>query len=109
MMDAIRKTLLAGVGAALITKEKAEAVLGDLVKQGKINTADARIMADKIMEQGRREFDELGAKVKELIHHSDSRLQERINGLEDRIRELEAKMAERPAAPRPRRRASASS
>ena len=37
-MDAIRKTFLAGVGAAVITKEKAEAVLGELVKQGKINT-----------------------------------------------------------------------
>ena len=96
MIDAIRKTFLAGVGAAVITKEKAEAVLGDLVKQGKINTADARIMAEKIVEQGRREFEEIGSKVREFVNHPDTRAQARIDALEDRIRELEAKLAEAP-------------
>jgi polyhydroxyalkanoate synthesis regulator phasin len=106
MMDAIRKTLLAGLGAAVITKEKAEAVLSDLVKQGKINSADARIMADKIVEQGRREFDEMGGKVRDFVRQSDSKVQARIDGLEDRIRELEAKMAATPPRRRTRTRAS---
>lgn len=105
MIDAIKKTLLAGLGAAVITKEKTEAALGELVKQGKINTADARIMADKIVEQGRREFEEMANRVREMANHSDSKVQARIDALEDRIRELEAKMAAAPVAVRSRSRA----
>jgi polyhydroxyalkanoate synthesis regulator phasin len=47
MIDVIKKTLLAGVGAAVVTKEKAEAALEDFVRQGKVSSADARIMAEK--------------------------------------------------------------
>ncbi len=100
MIDAIKKTLLAGVGAAIITKEKAETALDDLVKQGKITTADARVMAEKIAEQGRKEFEDLSAKlgdkVREVIHHNDHKFQTRIDALEDRVRHLEARMASTP-------------
>jgi polyhydroxyalkanoate synthesis regulator phasin len=100
MIEAIKKTLLAGLGAAVITKEKAEAALNDLVKQGKISTADARIMAEKIAEQGRREFDEMSNKmndrIREMLHSTDRKYEARINGLEDRIRQLEERLASAP-------------
>jgi polyhydroxyalkanoate synthesis regulator phasin len=100
MIDAIKKTLLAGVGAAVITKEKAEAALNDLVKQGKISTADARIIAEKIAEQGRREFEDLSGrlneKIREVLHHSDQKMQSRLDALEDRVRKLEEKTADAP-------------
>jgi polyhydroxyalkanoate synthesis regulator phasin len=102
MIDAIKKTLLAGLGAAVITKEKAEAALNDLVKQGKITTADARIIAEKISDQGRREFEELSGKlndkIRELLTHSDQKAQSRLDALEDRIRRLEEKMSDVPPA-----------
>ena len=98
MIDAIKKTLLAGVGAAVITKEKAEAALNDLVKQGKISTADARIIAEKIAEQGRREFEDLSGrlndKIRDVLSHSDQRMQARLDALEDRVRKLEEKTAD---------------
>ena len=59
MIDVIKKTILAGVGAALTTTEKAEAALQEMVRQGKLSAADARIIAEKIAEQGRREFEEM--------------------------------------------------
>jgi polyhydroxyalkanoate synthesis regulator phasin len=97
MIDAIKKTLLAGVGAAVITKDKVEAALSELVRQGKISTDDARIMAEKIADQGRQEFDELshrlGEKFRELTNRPDSQAQARIDSLEARIRELEARLA----------------
>ena len=71
MIDVIMKTILAGVGAALTTTEKAEAALQEMVRQGKLSAADARIIAEKIAEQGRREFEEmsqdLGAKVRAML------------------------------------------
>ena len=35
MIDSIKKTILAGVGAAVVTKEKAQAGLEEFVKQGR--------------------------------------------------------------------------
>jgi polyhydroxyalkanoate synthesis regulator phasin len=75
MIDLIKKTLLAGVGATIITKEKVEEALQDYIRQGKVSAGDARIMADKIAEQGRKEFEtmsgELAAKLKELAEKAD--------------------------------------
>ena len=100
MIDVIKKTLLAGVGAAIVTKEKIEGALGDYVKQGKVKADDARVIAEKIAEQGRREFDEmsqaLGAKIKELTHRSDEQTAARIAALEERLRALESKLAQPP-------------
>ncbi|MFA6289306.1 MAG: hypothetical protein WC661_18135 [Opitutaceae bacterium] len=100
MIDVIKKTLLAGVGAAVITKEKVEDALGDYVKQGKVKADDARIIAEKIAEQGRKEFDEmsqtLGAKIKEFTSHSNAETKAHIATLEERIRVLESKLANPP-------------
>lgn len=100
MIDVIKKTLLAGVGAAVITKEKAEAALDEFVRQGKISSGDARIMAEKIAEQGRREFDELSqvltTKVNAVLDRSESKLAERLAELENRVQVLETKLTPPP-------------
>jgi polyhydroxyalkanoate synthesis regulator phasin len=93
MIDVIKKTILAGVGAALTTTEKAEAALQEMVRQGKLSAADARIIAEKIAEQGRREFEEmsqdLGAKVRAMLDRSDAETKARLTALEERGRMLE--------------------
>jgi len=93
MIDAIKKTLLAGVGAAVITKEKVESALGEFVQQGKVTSAEARQMAEKIAEQGRREFEtlshELNEKLREKFSGGERQTQERIAALEARVAALE--------------------
>jgi len=97
MIDLIKKTMLAGVGAAVVTKDKVEQVLNDFVKEGKVNAGDARIMADKIAEQGRKEFDELcaklGSRLRETTAQADEATQARLAAMELRIRILEEKFA----------------
>jgi polyhydroxyalkanoate synthesis regulator phasin len=96
MIDLIKKTLLAGVGAAVVTKEKAEAALEDFVRQGKVTASDAKIMAEKIAEQGRKEFEEvsqtLTAKIKQALDRSDAATVKRIEELEQRVLVLESKL-----------------
>jgi polyhydroxyalkanoate synthesis regulator phasin len=96
MIDLIKKTLLAGVGAAVVTKEKVEETLGEYVRQGKVNAADARIIAEKIAEQGRIEWEEasakLSAKFKEFAARSDETTKARLTELEERVRVLEQKL-----------------
>ncbi len=104
MIDLIKKTLLAGVGAAVITKEKVEDSLGDYVRQGKVKAEDAKIIAAKIAEQGRKEFEDvsqtLAAKIQEVASRasgSGDKTDPRIAALEQRIRDLEAKLATPPS------------
>lgn len=100
MIDLLKKTLLAGVGAAVITKDKIEGTLDDFVRQGKVNAADAKIMAEKIADQGRKEFDDLAADLNQRIAHVLDRKTNdhdtRIASLEERVRVLEAALAEPP-------------
>lgn len=100
MIDLLKKTLLAGVGAAVITKDKIEDALDDFVRQGKVNAQDARIMADKIAEQGRREFDELATdlsqRINGLLDRATADTAARISALEARVAALEARLQEPP-------------
>ncbi len=100
MIDLLKKTLLAGVGAAVITKDKIEGALDDFVRQGKVNASDARIMADKIAEQGRREFDELAGelntRISGMLDRTNAESQARIAALEERVKILEAKLQDPP-------------
>jgi len=93
MIDVIKKTLLAGVGAAVITKEKVESALGDFVKQGKVSSAEARVMAEKIAEDGRREFEalsqELSEKIRDRLAGTDHLAHQRLAALEARVAALE--------------------
>jgi len=93
MIDSLKKTMLAGIGAAVITKEKVEAALNDYVAQGKISAADARTMAGKIATEARQEFedvgDQLAAKLKELLARFDAETRDRISALETRVNVLE--------------------
>jgi polyhydroxyalkanoate synthesis regulator phasin len=108
MLDTIKKTLLSGLGAAVVTKDKVQASLEELVRQGKLSAEDARTAAERIVKQGRREFDDasgqLHQKVNDLLTHSDRKSQARIDELEARIRALERKPAKAPAAAKPPRR-----
>ena len=106
MINAIKKTLLAGIGAAVITKDKVEAGLDELVSQGKLSAADARGFARKLTRDGRREFDglskDLGKKLNEVAVRSASEAQVRLRQLEARLKKFEQQQKAR--RPKPARR-----
>lgn len=103
MIETFKKTLLAGIGAAAVTKDKVQAGLDDFVKQGKVSAADAKAIAEKIAQEGRREFDEasskLGDKFRELVSYTDNKFLPRLEALEARVSALEAKGAKHAAKP----------
>ena len=104
MMNSIKKVLLSGVGAALITKEKAGETLNDFVQQGRVSARDARIMARRIARDGRREFETVRNEVEDqlldLTKRAGAEAQARIAALEARVAQLQKRHA---AAPRPAR------
>lgn len=97
MIDAIKKTMLAGVGAALITKDKVEEALSDWVKRGKVSAEEAKAMAAKVADEGRAEFDKTSRQVqdsvKELLEKAGVGQKDRIDALEKRLLALEIEVA----------------
>lgn len=86
MIDLIRKTVLAGVGAAVLTKEKVEASLTDLVEKGRITADEAKATAEKIADDGKREFENVSKEVQASV----SDLLEQMGvGQKDKVAELE--------------------
>lgn len=97
MIDVIKKTILAGIGATVVTKEKVEVVLKDLVEKGKVSAGEASDLASKIAEEGRKEFEssskELTERVKALIEKADYARRSEVKALEERVRQLEERLA----------------
>lgn len=96
MIDLIKKTLLAGIGATVVTKEKIEAALQDLVKQGKVSTDEAKTLAAKLAEDGRKEWEttsqDLSERIRELLAKADYARKSEVTALAQRIQALEEKI-----------------
>jgi polyhydroxyalkanoate synthesis regulator phasin len=95
MIDTVKKALLAGVGAAVVTKDKIEKALEEFVRQGKVSADEARALAERIAEDGRREFEQVSesvsSKVRELMRSKEEVLQARLATIEERLAALEGK------------------
>ena len=93
MIDLIRKTVLAGVGAMVMTREKIEESMSELVEKGRISAKDAKEVAEKIAEEGRKEFetvsDDMQKRIKEMLEQMGVGPKDRIGDLEKRLLALE--------------------
>lgn len=49
MIDIVKKSMLAGIGLASITKEKIEEVAGDLMKQGRLTEQEGRKFVEEML------------------------------------------------------------
>ena len=96
MIDLIKKTILAGIGATIVTKEKIEVVMQDLVKQGKVSADEAKNVASKLAEEGRKEWEssskDLAERIRELLAKADFAHKTEVAQLERRIQLLEEKV-----------------
>lgn len=94
MIDLIKKSMLAGIGAAVVSKEAAEKTLEEWVAKGKISTQEARDMAGKIVDQGRSEFEktrgELSTLFDEALTKAHVVTRKDFETLEARVAALEA-------------------
>ncbi len=95
MTDLIKKTILAGLGALSLTREKAEEISGDLIKRGELaKTDEAKFVRDlmDLVEKNRAGMEE---KIEKAVEKAMAKLdipsRKEINALKEEISKLTKK------------------
>lgn len=92
MKEYLRKIGLLGLGIAVLTKEKAEEVAGDLVKKGEISQEEGKTLAKDMMAEAEKQRKELTKKideeVKKALKKVDFASKDDIKRLEKKIDKL---------------------
>lgn len=97
MLEAVKKSLLAGLGAAVITKEKIEKVTRNLVEEGKLTTHDAEKLTNDLVDGGRKQWEEIQERisdtVKKVLEGTDLCTKKEITAISERLEYLERRVA----------------
>lgn len=96
MLDEIRKGLLSGFGAVLLTKEKAEKLRRKLMKDAKMSREDAQKFMDELFETGSKQWSEIEASISRAIRKGKDNLnfasKKELHGLRSKVGKLEKRI-----------------
>ena len=96
MIDLIKKTLLTGVGLAVMTKEKVEELGKDLVSQAKLSEIEGQEFVDNLMKQSetaRKDFEtRINAAVQKAVSGLNLASKDEVAKLSAKVEELTAKL-----------------
>ncbi|UQZ33929.1 polyhydroxyalkanoate synthesis regulator [Paenibacillus sp. PK3_47] len=104
MSDLFKKAISLGVGLTIVSKEKVEKVVEELVKKGELAPSESKALIDRLVDRGEEERGAFKAAVQEQVqrvlkdlnvpgHNDIAGLEARIAVLERRVAELEAESA----------------
>jgi polyhydroxyalkanoate synthesis regulator phasin len=98
MLEMIRKSLLATLGAAVVTKEKVEEATRIWVDEGKISRSEAERLAEDLVESGQHQWQEIQTRVSEMVRRGldtlDIGSKKEFRDLQARVEELERRLAQ---------------
>lgn len=96
MFDFVKKTMFAGIGMAVVTKERVFHTLEDLVEKGRLTREEAEAMSEKIMKEGEVETEKAKSEANklfnEMLHRANVVTQEQFDELAARVTELEGRL-----------------
>ncbi|GIP28802.1 ATP synthase subunit B [Paenibacillus sp. J23TS9] len=101
MSDLLKKAISLGWGLTIVSKEKIEKTVDDLVKRGELAPTESKDLIDRLVERGEEEKSQFKDFLREQVQriltelHVPSEndvasLEQRIASLENRIAELES-------------------
>ena len=100
MLELIRKGLMAGIGAVVLTTEKIQEAVRKLVEEGKISTEEGEKLAQELVKSGERQWEEITTKMAdttkkwsesmEFVKRKEiEELKERLENVEQRLTAME--------------------
>jgi len=97
MSNLLEQSLLLTIGAAALTKEAAEAVVGDLVKRGKLTSDEGRLAVDEVVEKAKGEARTLRSRVDETLQRNYQDLglapRQQVEDLQLKVAQLEHRIS----------------
>jgi polyhydroxyalkanoate synthesis regulator phasin len=97
MFDLIKKTMLTGVGLAVMSKEKAEEMAREIAKTAKLSTDKGQEFVDEVVgksEKVRKELEETVQRVvNDTLKRANVPTRDDVAQLQARVEELEGKLA----------------
>lgn len=97
MFDLIRKTVLTGIGLAVMTKDKVEDLARLMIDKGEMSEKEGKELIDELLkksEEARKDFE---TKVEEIIHKvlkkADVATREDLEEMEKKIKALEQRIS----------------
>lgn len=105
MSDLFKKAISLGLGLTVVSKEKVEKVVDDLVKRGELAPDESKALVSRLIERGDEEQSQIKTfiqdQVKRVLSELDvptendiARLEQRIAALEKKVEELEGPRSE---------------
>lgn len=101
MSDLFKRAVSLGLGLTIVSKEKVEKTVEDLVKRGELAPSESRALVNKLMDRGEEEQNQVKAWIRGQVQKvltelevptkdTTEQLNERITVLEKRLAELES-------------------
>ncbi|MCK4947180.1 MAG: hypothetical protein KAQ99_09900 [Candidatus Aureabacteria bacterium] len=95
-MSVLKDLVNLGLGALVITKEKAEEVVNELVKKGEVGQEEGKELISKLIEKGEKSKKEIEDRiektVKDVVGKLDISTKKEIEELKFEIEELKKKL-----------------
>ncbi len=99
MLDLIKKTLLAGIGLAAMTKDKVEAMARDVAKSADLSSEKGQEFVDEVMHRAEKAREDLEATIQKIVNDNlrktDLPSRDDISRLSDRLAALESRLADK--------------
>ena len=93
MIEVVKRTLFAGLGAAVVTKEVLDGALREWVEKGKITPEEAGVFSDRLVGTGKARWEEtrdaFAARLEEGMAAANLATRARIEALEARVALIE--------------------
>lgn len=98
MSDLLKRAISLGWGLTVVSKEKVERIVDDLVKRGELAPTESKALIERLMSRGEEDLGHVKTLVREQIARGLEELdvpsQKDIRALEQRIAVLESQIAE---------------
>lgn len=96
MLEGIRRGLMAGLGAVILTREKIESVTSKLVEDAKITQEDAERLTEELFQKGETQWQEFENTIRDSIRKALENLnvgsKENVDALNRKIQNFETRI-----------------
>ena len=96
MQDLLKKALSLGIGALLVSKDKIEEVVSELVKRGELGQEEGKNLVNELIEKGESSMHEVEGKIEKIVKSVTEKLnlptRKELNELKSEIEQLKEKL-----------------